>query len=82
MRPAWSEPTAFYPRFEKGIAGLKSAELKPDPSTHFWTVYKEAADEHDKDLVSKYVGDLDNSLLFVSAFMPLHVSFASTTLLY
>ena len=37
-----------------------------DPSTAFWTVYKKVADEHDDDMVSKYVGDLDNSLIFVS----------------
>ena len=36
----------------------------------FWTVYKKVADEHDNDLVSKYVGDLDTSLLFVSPFTP------------
>ena len=37
----------------------------------FWTVYKKVADEHDNELVSKYVSDLDTSLLFVSPFMPL-----------
>ena len=34
----------------------------------FWTVYKKVADEHDNDLVSRYAGDLDTSLLFVSPF--------------
>ena len=42
-----------------------------DPTTNFWTAYKKVADEHDSDLVSKYVGDLDTSLLFVSTFMSL-----------
>ena len=36
------------------------------PTTNFWTVYKKVADEHDNEMISKYVGDLDTSLLFVS----------------
>ena len=55
-------------RLEKAIASLKPAGTKTDPTTNLWTVYKQVADEHDNDLVSKYVGDLDTSLLFVSAF--------------
>ena len=46
--------------------------------THFWTVYKKVADEHDSDMVAKYVGDLDTSLLFVSMFATSHVVFSST----
>jgi len=42
--------------------------VRADPITNFWTVYKRVADEHDNELVSKYVGDLDTSLLFVSGF--------------
>ena len=69
----------FYPRFEKAIASFKPTKLKNNPATHFWTVYKKVADEHDNDLVSKYVGDLDTSLLFVSAFTsflahPIHLN--------
>jgi len=56
---------------EKAIAILKPAKIRTDPSTNFWTVYKKVADEHDNDLVSKYVGDLDTSLLFVSTFTSL-----------
>jgi len=56
---------------EKAIANWKPARTKTDPITNFWTVYKKVADEHDTDLVSKYVGDLDTSLLFVSAFTSL-----------
>jgi len=52
---------------EKAISTWKPARIKTDPTTNFWTVYKKVADEHDTDLVSKYVGDLDTSLLFVSA---------------
>ena len=37
-----------------------------DPATAFWTVYKKVADEFDDDMVSKYVGHLDTSLIFVS----------------
>ena len=55
-------------RLEGAIASLKPAKIKTDPITNFWTVYKKVADEHDADLVSKYIGDLDTSLLFVSAF--------------
>jgi hypothetical protein len=52
---------------EKAIADLKPPSNNIDPTTNFWTVYKKVADEHDDDLVLKYVGDLDTSLLFVSA---------------
>jgi len=55
-------------RLEKAITNLKPAKIRTDPSTNFWTVYKKFADEHDNNLVSKYVGDLDTSLLFVSRF--------------
>ena len=61
------------------MTGLKPTKLKTDPATHFWTVYRGVTDEHDSDLVSKYVGDLDTSLLFVSAFIFLHIPFTSTT---
>ena len=53
------------------IKGLKPAETRPGPTTNFWTTYKKVARELDDDLVSKYVGDLDTSLLFVSAFVSL-----------
>ena len=49
----------------------KPTKIKTDPTTNFWTVYKKVAGEHDSDLVSKYVGDLDTSLLFVSTFTSL-----------
>ena len=55
-------------RLENAVADLKPPPDNIDPTTNFWTVYKKVADEHDNDLVSKYAGDLDNSLLFVSAF--------------
>ena len=42
--------------------------IETDPITNFWTIYKKVADEHDAHLLSKCVGDLDISLLFVSAF--------------
>ena len=82
MRPAWSESTMFHFRFEKAIASLKPTKLRNTPATHFWTVYKKVADEHDNDLVSKYVGDLDTSLLFVSAFTPPHILSTSTRTYY
>ena len=71
MRPAWSEPTMFHFRFEKAIASWKPTKLKNSPASHFWTVYKRVADEYDTDLVSKYGGGLDTSLLFVSMLTPL-----------
>jgi len=61
----WSESTLFRFRFEKVIANWKPTKIKTDPTTNFWTVYKKVADEYDNDLVSKYVGDLDTSLIFV-----------------
>ena len=77
MRPALSEPTMFHSRFEEAMASSKPTKFKSDPTTHFWTVYRGVIDEHDNDLVSKYVGDLDTSLLFVSTFMSLHIPFTS-----
>jgi hypothetical protein len=53
---------------EKAIANWKPGRIEADPITNFWTVYKKVADEHDTDVVSKYIGDLDTSLLFVSVF--------------
>lgn len=58
-------------RLEKAIADLKPPARKIDPTTNFWTIYKKVSDEHDNDMVSKYLGDLDTSLLFVSAFRSL-----------
>ncbi|KAF9641888.1 hypothetical protein BDM02DRAFT_3177000, partial [Thelephora ganbajun] len=55
-------------RLEKAITGLKPPSFSVDPTTNFWTAYKKVADEHDNDLVSKYVGDLDTSLLFAGLF--------------
>jgi len=43
-------------------------EIKTDPITNFWTVYKKVADEYDNDMISRYAGDMDASLLFVSTF--------------
>ena len=62
----WAESAPSCFRLEKAIANCKPTKIKTDPTTNFWTVYKKVADEHDDDLVSKYVGDLDTSLLFVS----------------
>jgi len=56
---------------EKAIANWKPEKVEPDPTTNFWTVYKKVADEYDTEMVSKYVTDLDNSLLFVSSFASL-----------
>jgi len=64
--PARSESVLCRFRFEKAIASWKPEKIKTDPITNFWTVYKKVADECDSDLLSKYVGDLDTSLLFVS----------------
>ena len=47
---------------------MRTTTTKTDPSTNLWAVYKKVADEHDNDLVSKRIGDLDTSLLFVSTF--------------
>jgi hypothetical protein len=66
-----SEPTSFRFRFEKAIANWKPTKIRAEPATNFWTVYKKVADEHDNDLLSKYVGNLDTSLLFVSTFTSL-----------
>ena len=67
----WTESTSSCFRLEKAIENWKPGRIKTNPATNFWTVYKRVADEHDNDLVSKYVGDLDTSLLFVSAFTSL-----------
>jgi len=61
----------FRRSLEKAFSNLKLARVETDPTTNFWNAYKQVADEYDNDLVSKYVGDLDTSLLFVSAFTSL-----------
>ena len=61
-----TEAYLFRLRLEKAVADLKPPPNNIDPITNLWTVYKKVADEHDDDLVSKYAGDLDTSLLFVS----------------
>jgi len=66
--PTRTESTLSCFRLEKAIANWRPTRVETDPTTNFWTVYKKVADEYDGDLVSKYVGDLDTSLLFVSAF--------------
>jgi len=66
-----SVSTLFRLRLERVIANWKPTKIKTHPTTNFWTVYKKVADECDNDLVSKYVGDLDTSLLFVSTLSPL-----------
>lgn len=53
-------------RLEKIFANDKLTGTKASPTTNFWTTYKKVADEYDNDMISKYVGDLDTSLLFVS----------------
>ena len=63
-----NESVPFCFRLEKAITELKPTPINIDPATNFWTVYKKVADEHDDDLLSKYAGDLDTSLLFVSTF--------------
>jgi len=67
---------------EKAIADLKPPPNNIDPTTNFWTVYKKVADEHDNDLVSKYAGDLDNSLLFVSTLVSLARMFVLNNVLF
>ena len=61
-----NQPSCF--RLETAIANWKPTKIETDSTTNFWTVYKKVADEHDHDLISKCVGDLDTSLLFVSPF--------------
>ena len=83
---AWTETFLSRFRLEKAITNWKPGKIKTDPTTNFWTVYKKVADEHDNDLVSKYVGDLDTSLLFVSAFTSparlVHLAFFYVRLVY
>jgi hypothetical protein len=70
-----SESVLFRFRFEKAIASLKPEKIKTDPTTDFWTTYMGVADKYDNDLVSNHMGDLDNTLLFVSPFSSLGPSF-------
>lgn len=69
----WPEPNVLRSRFEKPVPSLKPTKLETDPATEFWTVYQKIAGEQDNDLISKCVGDLDTCLLFVSAFLSLHI---------
>lgn len=38
-----------------------------DPRLRLWATYKSAAEEFDNELLSKYNGDMDTSLIFVSS---------------
>ena len=71
MEPVRTESALSCFRLEKSIVNWKPARIQTDPTTNFWTAYKEVANEYDNDMVSKYVGDLDTSLLFVSVSTPL-----------
>ncbi|KAF9778758.1 hypothetical protein BJ322DRAFT_991366, partial [Thelephora terrestris] len=46
-----------------------------DPAKTFWNVYKEVTDEHDNDLLKKYAGDLDTSLIFAGLFSAVATTF-------
>jgi len=78
VAPVQTESTLSCFRLEKAITNSKPTRIKTDSTTNFWTVYKKVADEHDHDLISKCVGDLDTSLLFVSALTsltrPIHLT--------
>ena len=69
--PVRSQSALFRFRFEIAIANWKPEKIESDPTTNFWTVYEKISDEYDNGLASKYVGSLDNSLLFVSPFTSL-----------
>jgi hypothetical protein len=69
----------FLFRLENVIKELKTTPTDINPATNFWTVYKKVADEHDGDMIDKYSGDLDTSLLFVSTFISI-VHLVSTQL--
>ncbi|KAF9782757.1 hypothetical protein BJ322DRAFT_1009072, partial [Thelephora terrestris] len=69
------ESALYRSRLEKSIAEWNPHKLKTDPTTNFWTVYKKVADEHDNDLLNKYAGDLDTSLLFAGLFSAVATTF-------
>ena len=77
-----TESAPSYSRLEKAISNLKPESTETDSTTNFWTVYKKVADEHDDNMASKYLGDLDTSLLFVSAFISLVPPLALTRLFF
>jgi hypothetical protein len=70
-----ADSVLFCFRLNKAITDLNLEQKSVDPVTQFWTVYRKVAEEHDNDMVAKYVGDLDTSLLFVSVFMTASVSY-------
>jgi hypothetical protein len=65
MGPVRTESALSCLRLEEAITNWKPATVG-DPTTNFWIAYKGVADEYDNDLVSKYLGDLDTTLIFVS----------------
>ncbi|KAF9782843.1 hypothetical protein BJ322DRAFT_177731 [Thelephora terrestris] len=62
-------------RLENVIKELKTTPNDIDPATNFWTVYNQVADEHDGDMLGKYSGDLDTSLLFAGLFSAISTAF-------
>lgn len=56
----------FRSRLEEAIKETKPSPTNVDPTTKFWTVYKEVADEFDDEMLDQYAKDLDTFLIFVS----------------
>ncbi|KAF9782723.1 hypothetical protein BJ322DRAFT_166945 [Thelephora terrestris] len=69
-----------FTRLEKAIRELKPAPINIDPTKNFWTIYNQVADEHDNNLLKKYSGDLDTSLLFATLFFAVDTTIIFQTL--
>lgn len=51
-----------------------------DPRSRFWKIYRSTADAYDDELLRKYGGDMDMSMIFVGRFSLFVVSFADLCL--
>ena len=69
MEPVLTGSSLSCSRLERAVNNLRPERVESGPTADFWTVYEKVADERDGYIVTKYLDDLDTTLLFVSAFV-------------
>ncbi|KAJ7484218.1 hypothetical protein FB451DRAFT_1231803 [Mycena latifolia] len=62
-------------RLQKAVEALHSKAPVTDKKTTFWNLYKNLADEHDKEFQQRYSTDLDSSLIFAGLFSAVDSAF-------
>ncbi|KAJ7908647.1 hypothetical protein B0H13DRAFT_2661887 [Mycena leptocephala] len=63
-------------KLDQVVAALEqNARPTTDKKTTFWNLYKNLADEHDKEIQQRYSTDLDTSLIFAGLFSAIESAF-------